>query len=73
VTGRNPYAAFGLNLETARHTRGWSQETAARHAGLGLATLQRAEYGRPVYLHTAIALAHLYETTLDALLNGKPE
>ena len=63
-------AAFGGRLARHRHDRGWSQRQAAAATGLGLATINRAEHGQPVNLDTAVRLAAVYGTTLDALLNG---
>ena len=70
MTGQQA-AAFGARLRRERTVRAWSQRQAATAAGVGLATVQRAEYGAPVSLDTAIRLATAYGTTLDALLDGQ--
>ena len=61
-------AAFGASLRRHRAARGWSQREAAEQAGVGLATVQRAEDGAGVYLETAVRLASAYRTGLDTLL-----
>ena len=64
-------AAFGRALAAARAARGWSQREAAVQAGVGLATVERAEHGRVVpKLDTVVRLASAYRTGLDTLLAG---
>jgi transcriptional regulator with XRE-family HTH domain len=72
MTAVKAHATFGYRLARERNTRGWTLRQAGDKAGMSWMTVRRAENGRPVFLATAIALARVYGTTVDALLNAEP-
>ena len=64
-------AVFGANVRRLRNARGWTQKELAARCGINTATIGTIEQGlNSTVLRTAIQLARIFETSLDAMIAG---
>lgn len=63
-----------MNLETLRHTAGWSREFVARQLGVSQMTVINWEKGNTEpSISMAIRIARLFGVSLDKLMEAKKE
>ena len=72
MTNEEIRRAFGLRVKALRKQKGWTQKELAAKLGIRFSLLNKYECG----LHTPpadrlIALAEIFETTIDYLLTGE--
>jgi putative transcriptional regulator len=62
------YAAVGTRVQCHRETAGLSQSDLAERIGVSKSTLGKVEDGQACPLHVLVALADVFDVTLDELV-----
>lgn len=66
------WSTLGNRLKTLRKMRGYSQDDVADRLGISVGKLRDFEYGRrPMTVDVLVALAHLFEVSIEFLATGK--
>lgn len=70
---RNTNQTLADNIQTARQAKKWTQHDLAKHAGVSISTIIRAEKGRVPYSENLDAIANALDTTVAKLYGHEPE